>query len=117
LDWLYEIKFDGYRCLAGKDAGGVSLWSRRGNNFTAQFPAIAKACEYLPDGTLVDGEVAAFMGEGAPAPAEGRIVTIAADRLRVALPRTFAAGSTTGVLFATLPEGDALSNAVTFILP
>ena len=64
LDWLYEIKFDGYRCLAGKDAGGVSLWSRRGNNFTAQFPAIAKACEYLPDGTLVDGEVVALDSKG-----------------------------------------------------
>ena len=58
LDWLYEIKFDGYRCLAGKDAGGVSLWSRRGNDFTSQFPAIAKACEYLPDGTLVEGVIA-----------------------------------------------------------
>jgi bifunctional non-homologous end joining protein LigD len=40
-DWLYEVKFDGYRCLAGKDAGGVTLWSRRGNLFTAQFPDIA----------------------------------------------------------------------------
>ena len=33
-NWLYEIKLDGYRCLAGKDASGVSLWSRRGNGFT-----------------------------------------------------------------------------------
>jgi ATP-dependent DNA ligase len=24
-NWLYEIKLDGYRCLAGKDASGVSL--------------------------------------------------------------------------------------------
>ena len=64
LDWLYEIKFDGYRCLAGKDAGGVSLWSRTGNAFMSQFPAIAKACEYLPDGTLVDGEVVALDSKG-----------------------------------------------------
>jgi bifunctional non-homologous end joining protein LigD len=28
-NWLYEIKLDGYRCLAGKDDSGVSLWSRR----------------------------------------------------------------------------------------
>lgn len=41
-DWLYEIKLDGYRCLAGKDAGGVRLWSRRGNALTLQFSAIAK---------------------------------------------------------------------------
>src|SRR5437588_11990324 len=64
LDWLYEIKFDGYRCLAGKDAGGVRLWSRRGNEFTDQFPAIAKACNALPSGTLVDGEVVALDSKG-----------------------------------------------------
>jgi ATP-dependent DNA ligase len=39
-DWLYEIKLDGYRCLAGKDINGVSLWSRRENVFTSQFPSI-----------------------------------------------------------------------------
>ena len=42
-DWLYEVKFDGYRCLAGKRNDGVTLWSRRGNLFTAQFPHIAPA--------------------------------------------------------------------------
>jgi ATP-dependent DNA ligase len=63
-DWLYEIKLDGYRCLAGKGATGVSLWSRRGNVFTSQFPAIAKACESLPSGTLVDGEIVATDSEG-----------------------------------------------------
>ena len=63
-DWLYEIKFDGYRCLAGKGAGVVSLWSRRDNDFTSQFPAIAKACEALPADTLVDGEIVAIDSEG-----------------------------------------------------
>ena len=63
-DWLYEIKLDGYRCLAGKDASGVSLWSRRGNALTSQFPAIAKACELLPTGTLVDGEIVAMDSKG-----------------------------------------------------
>ena len=51
------MKFDGYRCLAGRDAAGVTLWSQRGNDFTAQFPNIAKACEQLPTRTLVDGEI------------------------------------------------------------
>jgi bifunctional non-homologous end joining protein LigD len=32
-EWLYEVKFDGYRCLAGRDSTGVTLWSRRGNLF------------------------------------------------------------------------------------
>ena len=59
-DWLYELKFDGYRCLAGKDSTGVTLWSRRGNLFTDQFPHIAQACEQLPSDTMLDGEIIAI---------------------------------------------------------
>jgi bifunctional non-homologous end joining protein LigD len=59
-EWIYEVKFDGYRCLAGRDSTGVTLWSRRGNLFTTQFPHIARACEKLPPGTLVDSEVVAL---------------------------------------------------------
>jgi bifunctional non-homologous end joining protein LigD len=63
-DWLYEVKLDGYRCLAGRDSTGVTLWSRRGNLFTNQFPQIARACERLPPGTLVDGEIVALDANG-----------------------------------------------------
>ena len=63
-DWLYEVKFDGYRCLAGRDSTGVTLWSRRENLFTNQFPQIAHACERLPPGTLVDGEIVALDENG-----------------------------------------------------
>jgi DNA ligase D-like protein (predicted ligase) len=63
-EWLYEVKFDGYRCLAGRDSTGVTLWSRRGNLFTKQFPQIARACERLPPNTLVDGEIVALDESG-----------------------------------------------------
>jgi DNA ligase D-like protein (predicted ligase) len=63
-EWLYEVKFDGYRCLAGRDASGVTLWSRRENLFTKQFPQIARACERLPPNTLVDGEIVALDESG-----------------------------------------------------
>ena len=63
-EWLYEVKFDGYRCLAGRDASGVTLWSRRGNLFTKQFLNIAHACERLPPNTLVDGEIVALDESG-----------------------------------------------------
>src|SRR6266478_8608328 len=63
-EWLYEVKFDGYRCLAGRDASGVTLWSRRGNLFTKQFPQIAQACEQLPPNTLGDGEIVALDESG-----------------------------------------------------
>jgi bifunctional non-homologous end joining protein LigD len=59
-EWLYEIKFDGYRCLAGRDSAGVTLWSRKENLFTKQFPQIAQACERLPPNTVVDGEIVAL---------------------------------------------------------
>jgi ATP-dependent DNA ligase len=62
--WLYEVKFDGYRCLAGRDKSGITLWSRRGNDFTSQFPHIARACERLPAGTLLDGEIIALDKNG-----------------------------------------------------
>jgi bifunctional non-homologous end joining protein LigD len=60
-DWLYKVKFDGYRCIAGRDSSGVSLWSRRGNLLTSQFPTIANACKKLPRDTVVDGEIIAAL--------------------------------------------------------
>ena len=63
--WSYEAKLDGYRCLAAKYSGGVTLWSRRGNNgFTTRFPGIARACGNLPPNTLIEGEVVAVDENG-----------------------------------------------------
>jgi ATP-dependent DNA ligase len=65
-DWLHEVKFDGYRCLAARDSTGVTIWSRRGNLFTNQFPhiTITRASERLPSGILVDGEIVALDESG-----------------------------------------------------
>jgi len=63
-DWLYEVKLDGYRCLAGRDSRGVILWSRRANLFTAQFPRIARAFQKLDANTLIDGEIVAVDDDG-----------------------------------------------------
>jgi len=62
--WLYEVKFDGYRCLAGRHSSAVALWSRQESSFTKQFPQIAKACERLPANTLIDGEIVALDESG-----------------------------------------------------
>lgn len=62
--WLYEVKLDGYRCLASKDSTKVTLWSRRENLFTDQFPQIARACERIPKDTLLDGEIVALDEKG-----------------------------------------------------
>jgi ATP-dependent DNA ligase len=63
-EWLYEIKLDGYRCLIGKSSNKVTLWSRRGNTFTTQFPLIAQAGNGLEPDTLIDGEIVAIDDDG-----------------------------------------------------
>lgn len=39
--WLYEIKFDGYRALAGKGSNGVIIWSRQVNLLSSLFVGLA----------------------------------------------------------------------------
>jgi bifunctional non-homologous end joining protein LigD len=64
--WLYEIKLDGYRCLALKRDGSVTLFSRRGNKLNADFPEIAKQLLALEDGAMLDGEIVALDALGRP---------------------------------------------------
>src|SRR5215469_4347669 len=55
--WLHEIKHDGFRILARKDATGVQLITRAGNDFSDRFPFIAMAVSKLPARScLIDGE-------------------------------------------------------------
>ena len=62
--WLYEVKMDGYRCLAGRGSKKATLWSRRANVFTTQFPRITRALEKLDENTLIDGEIVAVDDDG-----------------------------------------------------
>ena len=55
-NWLYELKFDGYRALAMKTVGKVKLRSRNDNDFNARYPGIMKALAPMPDDTVIDGE-------------------------------------------------------------
>jgi bifunctional non-homologous end joining protein LigD len=65
-DWLYEVKFDGYRALAIKSGGKAHLYSRNGNDFTDRYSTITKAFSALPEETVIDGEVVALDSEGKP---------------------------------------------------
>ncbi|MBT2321268.1 non-homologous end-joining DNA ligase [Variovorax paradoxus] len=57
-EWLFEIKFDGYRMLARIDASGVRLISRNGLDWSSKMPHLVRALEgmKLRPGWL-DGEV------------------------------------------------------------
>jgi len=64
-EWLHELKFDGYRILARLDRGKVTLYSRRGKDWTVQFaPVAAAAAKLAADTALVDGEVAVVLPDG-----------------------------------------------------
>ena len=65
-DWLYELKFDGYRALAIKSSGRVQLRSRNDNDFTARYSSNADALSGLLDDTVIDGEVVALDADGKP---------------------------------------------------
>jgi ATP-dependent DNA ligase len=55
-DHLFEIKWDGIRCLALIEGRQVGLQSRRFLDITSQFPELA-CLEWLPSGTVLDGEL------------------------------------------------------------
>lgn len=48
-DWLYEVKYDGFRVLLQWTNKRVELWSRNGNKLTSKFPEITEYCEKMKD--------------------------------------------------------------------
>jgi DNA ligase D-like protein (predicted ligase) len=64
-DWLHEIKFDGYRMHSRLDAGRAQILTRRGNDWTEKYPAIAKAIVGLPaQNAYLDGELCGVLADG-----------------------------------------------------
>ena len=65
--WLFELKLDGYRLLAGKRGNDIKLVTRNGNDYTEVFPEIARAIRAIPlDNFIIDGEVVVTNEEGKP---------------------------------------------------
>jgi bifunctional non-homologous end joining protein LigD len=64
-DWIHEIKHDGFRIMARREAEHVCLFTRNGYDFTARFPKIAAAVRGLGvHSCLLDGEAVVVDGCG-----------------------------------------------------
>jgi bifunctional non-homologous end joining protein LigD len=66
-EWLYEVKFDGYRALVIKNGDRVEIRSRHDKDLTAAYPGIAAAARGLDARqATVDGEAVAVDANGKP---------------------------------------------------
>jgi bifunctional non-homologous end joining protein LigD len=56
-DWIFEIKYDGYRCMARIDKGSVELRTKNGAECTTWYPEVAQLLGSLAGGPhVIDGE-------------------------------------------------------------
>lgn len=60
-DWVAEHKWDGIRGQVIARKGEVFIWSRGEELVTDKYPEIADLLNFLPPGTVIDGEILAFI--------------------------------------------------------
>ena len=66
-DWLFEVKWDGYRVEAVVREGRVRLWTRNRQDAARYFPQLAEAPDWIEaEEAIVDGEVVALDEAGRP---------------------------------------------------
>ncbi|MCX5515325.1 DNA ligase D [Kaistia algarum] len=64
-DWLYEIKFDGYRAIVAADGDAVRISTRNGLDWTDRFAPLARAVGSLGlSSVLIDGEIVVLDNNG-----------------------------------------------------
>ena len=64
--WTFEIKFDGYRCIAVKRGREVTLFSRNEKVLNKRFPKVVEALASLEGDFVLDGELVALDSQGRP---------------------------------------------------
>lgn len=65
-DWVFEMKWDGYRAIAELRAGDLSLYSRNGVPLGKKYPAIAESLATFGSEALLDGEIVVVDDRGEP---------------------------------------------------
>ena len=65
-NWIYELKWDGYRAIANIQHGKVDFYSRNGISFKNKFSEIYETLKGIPHDAILDGEVVVLDKEGKP---------------------------------------------------
>ncbi len=65
-DWLYEIKWDGYRAIAEINEGAVQLYSRNGISFVNNYLAVVNELKKIEIDAVLDGEIVVMDEEWKP---------------------------------------------------
>lgn len=65
-DWLFEVKWDGYRAIASKHKDEIELYSRNHNTFIEKYPPVAEAVRNLHHDVILDGEIVVADKDGVP---------------------------------------------------
>jgi len=66
-NWLYEIKWDGYRAVVFLDGKSVRLVSRNQNDLTSAYPELHEISSHVKASSVIlDGEIVAVDDEGRP---------------------------------------------------
>ena len=66
-EWLYELKFDGYRLMARLHNASAHCFTRNGHDWTEKVPQLAHSLEALGlAGTWLDGEIVVLNAQGIP---------------------------------------------------
>jgi ATP-dependent DNA ligase len=88
-DYLYEPKWDGFRCIVFREGNDVEMGSRNGLSLTRYFPELVAALQHaLPPRVVIDGEVVVVGEAGLDFDALSQRVHPAESRVRLLAERT-----------------------------
>ena len=66
-NWVYELKYDGFRAIAAVSDGEVHVISRNGLDLASRFPSVARSLSAFRKGAaILDGEIVALDPDGVP---------------------------------------------------
>lgn len=91
-DWIFEPKWDGFRCLVFRDGDELQLGSRNERPLTRYFPELLDPLRAaLPERCVVDGEIVVAVGDRLDFDALGQRIHPAESRVHMLAEQTPAA--------------------------